>query len=325
MKFRSLLTWIVAIQAFSLHAREMPVLPDGAKPQNWREVRALLEPLGWEIHIPDVPLANGIRIHRDLVYVTYGTRELKLDLYLPDITDEGSAPPLVIMIHGGGWKSGRKEHDASRCRWFAAKGYAAATIEYRLSDEAEFPAALHDSKAAVLWLRKKAGKYGYEPGRFAVFGGSAGAHLAGLVATTGPKADLEDEEADSPVSSSVQVGIVVAGPTDLTRMEIRSESMDPESNYYKFLGGSYTERTAIYERASPVTWISEKTPPLLIIGEYSLQSCETLLRELTRAKVYHKTFILSGGIHGHWNWEPWFTPTMKQAEQFLQTVWKPPS
>jgi acetyl esterase/lipase len=127
--------------------------------------------------------------HLDLEYAGAGNRALLLDLHLPD-----GAPrpyPLVLYIHGGAWREGTKAHP--RALRFLSEGYAVASVEYRLSQEAIFPAQIHDCKAAVRWLRANAGDFGLDAGRIAAWGESAGAHLASLLGTSAGVAELEGD------------------------------------------------------------------------------------------------------------------------------------
>lgn len=284
--------------ALSASAQEMPTLPKGARPKNWKEVKAILKPLGWEVTRPEVA-TEGIRIVENLTYATRPERKLKLDLYLP----KAENAPLVVIIHGGGWKKGSKESQRPQGIWFANHGYAVAAMQYRLSGEARFPAAINDCNAAIDWLRAKSEQYGYNPGKIAVWGGSAGAHLAALVGMTNP---------------AVKAAMVVAGPTDGTSEKVQGISADPASNWHMFMGGSYAEKAELYKQASPFLHVKKSSPPVLLIAEHSLESSRPMLDALKARDVMYETMILSGGIHGHWNWEPWFEPVMKRCDGFLK-------
>ncbi|MCF7848034.1 MAG: alpha/beta hydrolase [Kiritimatiellales bacterium] len=309
------------LSAQLLSAQEMPVLPKGKKPQTFRELKEMLKPLGFDIKRPELAVPKGMREHLDVTYAEYGKRELKLDLLLPK---KGSKPcPLVILIHGGGWKKGSKEGERAKALWLVEKGYAAAAIEYRLSGEARFPAAIHDCKAAIRWLRSNAGKHGYDPDKIAVFGGSAGAHLAALTSTAGKEAKLEGPLGEkSKVSSTVQAAIVVSGPTDITSERVIERTRAGDENYLMFIGGSYDDMPAAYKQASPATWVGQDTPPMFIIGENSIDSAEPILAKLAKQKIANDSLVLTGAIHGSWNWDPWFSVTMNRTDQFLRKVWK---
>ncbi len=137
------------------------------------------------------PVPPSVRVVRDIPYATYDTRELRLDLYLPPGSDDRRAMPGVIVVRGGGWRSGDKDAFAFIAGQLAKEGFVAASIEYRTSSEAKFPAAVHDVKAAVRWMRARAATYGIDPNAIGAIGGSAGGHLVALLATSGGVSELE--------------------------------------------------------------------------------------------------------------------------------------
>ncbi len=133
---------------------------------------------------------NTYTTHTNLSYVDDGNVSHKLDLYVPN--GAASPVPLIVWIHGGGWQSGDKQlGQNSHPLRYARMGYAVASINYRLSDEAIFPAQIYDCKAAVRWLRATAARYNLDPTRFGAWGQSAGAHLASLLGTSNDVTDLE--------------------------------------------------------------------------------------------------------------------------------------
>src|SRR5262249_9050606 len=127
----------------------------------------------------------------DLVYASQpGFRPLRLDLYRPRKGGDAAGRPLVVFVHGGGWQAGHTRHSGAFGNWpgvlamLASKGYVVASVEYRLSGEARFPAAIQDVKTSIRWLRSKSAQFGIDPARVIVWGGSAGGHLAALAATS---------------------------------------------------------------------------------------------------------------------------------------------
>jgi acetyl esterase/lipase len=131
--------------------------------------------------VPRVP--QGVKTHRDLAYVVNGHERQKLDLFVPEKAD--GPLPLIIWIHGGGWQNGSKDGCPPLRNGYTEHGYAVASINYRLSGHAVFPAQIEDCKAAIRWLRAHAEEYSLDPQRFGVWGSSAGGHLAALVGTSG--------------------------------------------------------------------------------------------------------------------------------------------
>ena len=159
-------------------------------------------------------LPEGVKVLRDLPYVEGGHERNRLDLYLPEKA-EGRLP-LVVWIHGGAWQAGSKE--GCPAVPLAAKGYAVASINYRLSQHAVFPAQIEDCKAAIRWLRANAAKYHLDPDHIGVWGASAGGHLVALLGTTGGVKELEGKGGNLDQSSRVQCVVDWFGPTDLATM-----------------------------------------------------------------------------------------------------------
>lgn len=193
-----------------------------------------------------------------------------LDLFLPN----GAGPfPLVMNIHGGAFRMGSKEMlDVAIAQSLLAQGIAVASINYRLSGEALFPAAVQDAKAAVRFLRANAVKYRLDPDRFIVFGQSAGGNLASMLGTSGGAADFDDAKLrNTGVSSRVQGVIDWFGPTDFLRLDDQARAQgcpadhgDADSPESMYLGKPIGEVPELAKRANPITHINKTAPPFLI-------------------------------------------------------------
>jgi acetyl esterase/lipase len=155
----------------------------------------------------------------NLEYASAGGVSLRLDLYTPN--NQTAPTPLIIWIHGGGWQSGSRTLGANSPQLRQAnRGYAVASLSYRLSGTAKFPAQIFDVKAAVRWLRANAAVYNLDPNKFAAWGGSAGGHLAVLLGTSSASGFLEDFSlGNANQNSRVQAVLDWFGPTDLTQMD----------------------------------------------------------------------------------------------------------
>lgn len=160
---------------------------------------------------PKVP--EGVTVHRDVAYVTNGHERQKLDLYVPDV---GQNLPLIIWVHGGAWRGRSKAHYIPM--EYLNAGYAGASINYRLSQHAIFPAQIEDVKAAVRWLRANAATYRLDPNRFAAWGSSAGGHLVAMLGTTRNIEEFKVGE-NLGVSSRVRAVVDYFGPTDFLQMD----------------------------------------------------------------------------------------------------------
>ena len=270
---------------------------------------------------PKIP--EGITVHRDLAYVTDGHARQKLDLYVPD---EGENLPLIIWIHGGAWRGGNKTRYVPMA--YLKSGYAGASINYRLSQHAIFPAQIEDVKAAVRWLRANAETYRIDPSRFAVWGSSAGGHLVAMLGTTGDVNEFEVGE-NLEVSSRVQAVVDYYGPTDFLQMDahrlpdglVHDAPDSPES---KLIGGPIQEHKDRVAKANPITYVSEDDSPFLIIhGDRDklvpYQQSVLLKDALEKASVPVTFYKVEGGGHG-WFRDP-KVPELTKA--FLEKHLKP--
>jgi acetyl esterase/lipase len=204
-------------------------------------------------------LPAGAIAHRDLAYVENGHERQKLDLFLPEKSDKPL--PVIVWIHGGAWQKGSKEY--SPLLAYVGKGYAVASINYRYSQQAVFPAQIEDCKAAIRWLRAHAKTYNLDPDRFGAAGSSAGGHLAALLGTSGDVKDLEGKAGNLEQSSRVQCVLDLYGPTDFLSMGARHDQAS--SPVASLLGGPVPENKEKAQKASPVTYVSKTCPPFFVI------------------------------------------------------------
>jgi acetyl esterase/lipase len=201
----------------------------------------------------------GVQLLKDVEFGKVGDRALELDLYAP--VKRSKLVPGLIFIHGGAWKGGNKDMYRPYAVRYAQRGYVVASISYRLSKEAPFPAAVEDAKCAVRWMRANAGKYAVDPNHICVLGGSAGGHLAMMVGYSSDRKELEGSGGCPDVSSKVQAVVNIYGPCDLTVPGIRDAD-----TVRQFLGGkTYDEARDLYEQASPLFHLTKDDPPTLIL------------------------------------------------------------
>lgn len=209
-------------------------------------------------------ITSALEAHPAIVYAHYGQREMQLDLWKPKAT--GKPLPAVVCIHGGGWFKGERSSMANLAQALAAEGFVTATISYRLSGEARFPAAIQDCKAAVRFLRANAAKFGIDANAIGVTGLSAGGHLAALLTTSGGVKELEGEGGHPDASSAVQAGIAMGAQSDLETTRIGDLSSKPDDPFYRtFLGDSQSKIPQTYALASPRHHLDKGDPPLLFM------------------------------------------------------------
>ncbi len=272
-------------------------------------------PLALQARDADESPPASTKTLRDLSYVKEGHPRQKLDLYLPAPNHE----PLLVYIHGGGWREGSKAH-VTGLDQIVAQGFAVASVEYRFSQDAVFPAQIEDCKSAIRWLRAHAADYGYDPARIAAFGESAGGHLTALLATTGTIRDFDKGE-NLEQSSAIQCGIDWFGPTDFPGFRPPNgqsiQAVAGNSILAQLFGGPPLEKLELAKRASPVTWVTKTTAPLYIMHGTKdplvpLDQSTELADKMKEAGVDVTLEVIEGAGHGG----PQFTAGDKPSKMF---------
>ncbi|MBE3097900.1 MAG: alpha/beta hydrolase [Planctomycetes bacterium] len=273
------------------------------------------------------PNLAGVKAMRDLEYAKPGGKPQLLDLFVPEKAD--GPLPLIVWIHGGAWLGGSKNGTPAMGQ--LRRGYAVASINYRLSQEAIFPAQIHDCKAAIRWLRAHAKEYNLDPKRIGVWGSSAGGHLVALVGTSGDVKELEGDEGNLDQSSRVQAVCDWFGPADFCQMAAHAlpgSKLDhdaagsPES---KLVGGPIQENKDKVAKANPITYVSKDDPPFLIMhGDKDPlvphHQSELLNDALKKAGVDVTFKTVEGAGHGFGG-----PDVMKTVEEFFDKHLKAPA
>ncbi len=241
------------------------------------------------------PSETSAKVERDIPYSTNGGVTLKLDIYSPK-TRSSAPAPVAVYIHGGGWSKGNKSNGGwlpEVAEELTGRGYVVASVDYRLVPTVQWPAFLHDCKAAVRFLRANASKYHLDPDHIGTWGGSAGGHLVSLLGTTDAGAKLEGDGGWAEQSSRVQAVVDMFGPADLPKM-----MRDPQR-----AATAFGDAPDALKQASPVNYISRDDPPFLILQGDSdtlvpVEQSKILHEQLTAAGVKSKLVIVKNGTHG---------------------------
>ncbi len=270
-------------------------------------------------------LPEGLRVLGDLTYAVTDRRGLLLDAYFCEPAPT-QARPAVLFLHGGGWLGGSKKQFARQAAYLASKhGFFAVCCEYRFSHEARFPACLRDAKCAVKWVRAKGNEFNVDPERLAIAGGSAGGHLAAMVATTADVAEYEAGEAaggldyaDQP--AHVNLCIPHNAPLDLVALAEKGGQADKPVR--ELLGGSLGDMPDAYRDGSPFHRAGPETPPMLLLhgGADTTIPCEqsvALHEKLLSLGVRSELEIYPGKGHGWFNRAPDFAEVLTRMEAFL--------
>lgn len=273
---------------------------------------------------------SGVELRLDQPYADHENPKQAVDVYLPKKRN-GTAPlPVIALIHGGGWINGDRLGYAAQAIQIARGGdYAAATVGYRLTDEARWPSQIHDCKAAIRWIRAHAKKLNLDSGRIAVWGSSAGGHLSSLMGTSGDVAELEgDLGPNDAFSSRVQCVVNLCGPEDFTQALMFDEKGKPivdDAAVKGLLGGSYEEKPTEAIAASPVTHVSADDAPFITFQgtedkRVAFLHAEAIHAALQKAGVTSLLVPITGGGHGSVNHPEVRVRGMQFVDQVLRGI-----
>lgn len=258
-------------------------------------------------------------VERGIPFARVGDTELKLDLYRP----EGPPAGVIVWVHGGAWRGGSRE--GVDLKGLTAHGWAVASVDYRLSTQARFPAQIHDIKAAIRFLRARAVALGLPADRFVIAGSSAGGHLAAVVGVTNGHPELEGTVGDDRTTSSdVQAIVDLYGASNLTTilrqstlhgLNVRGPALD------LFLGGQPDAVPELARLASPVFHVDAHDPPLLMMhGDQDPQMPINQSHELVGAYEQAGRPVVFKVMHGSAHGGPAFTDAaaLRLIDTFLR-------
>ena len=261
---------------------------------------------------------------KNISYVRYGNRVLQLDLYLPKKIQQKI--PAIIFVHGGGWRAGYRTNFTAFAIAMAERGYAAATISYRLSPEAKYPAAIQDAKAAVRWLRQHAAEYRINPDQIAIAGGSAGGQIASLAGVTDGIQKFDPAIKPSQLKKStslVQAIINIDGLSDFTSHAALFHEDDPSKNPSAagaWFGGRYNEKPDLWHEASPLFYVNQNTPPILFLisnqERFSL-GYKDMIKKMKPLNIPYQVVKIPNSPHSFWLFDPWLQPSVEAVVNFL--------
>jgi len=275
--------------------------------------------------IVPVPEFTGkaIREKRNVEFGTTGSRALKLDVFYP----AGKAKQLrtaVIIIHGGGWRSGSRTQHYPLAQHLAALGHVCFTPEYRLSTEALYPAAVYDVKACIRWVRKHAADFRIDSGRIAIMGFSAGGELAAFAGVTAEDTTYEGNGGNAEVSSLVNAIVSLDGTLSFVHPESGEgdDSKKPSAATCWF-GYSKKENPDLWKEASPLTHAGKTTPPTLFINsgvDRMHAGRNDYINILNQYGIYTEVHTFEKAPHGFPLFQPWFEPMVIYIDGFLRKI-----
>lgn len=313
--------------AGTMAARPRPVPRDTSFTIHSTAVKTARKHPELKVAVPPVPA--GISCREDVVYTTirgteFGDRKLLADVYRPD---DGRVYPAVVMVHGGGWNSGDKSLQRRLAQQLAARGYVTIPIEYRLLQEARYPAGLHDVKTAVRWVRANAATLGVDTARIAISGCSAGGQLAALVGTTNGSRRHEGNgeygDHSSDVQAVVNIDGIVTFVSDYNIADVAERVRTHNGEWpvnARWLGGLPDDVPDKWAEASAILWITDRTAPVCFINSRLPRyhdGRDPYCRILSRRGIATEVHELDSPIHPFWFFEPYLDQTVKLAADFL--------
>ncbi len=286
-----------------------------------RKARPSLELAGFTPNDKRPVVSYPLQVYSTITELPIGIRELHMDIYAPEPIYKSRrsmkpvlSHPAILIVHGGGWNSGSFQMESPIARRLAEAGFVTATVEYRLTPEAPYPAAVYDLKDAVRYLRANAAKYGIDPHRIAIMGFSAGGQLAGLVGATNGRGEYELRRENVMVSSDVQAVINVDGLSDFCRDQIISRAREAREKCLKtpvdalWLGGTYEQRPEVWQAASPLRQVSAASAPVCFINssiERFHAGRDEQMALMTGLGIHTEVHTLPDTPHTFWMFSQW--------------------
>ncbi|MCB1226677.1 MAG: alpha/beta hydrolase [Verrucomicrobiales bacterium] len=262
----------------------------------------------------------SLRMAENAMVVQRGENRVMVDVWRPD---DDRVLPGILMIHGGGWIGGSKEAFHPMAEALARRGWVVVATSYRLATEAPFPGAVLDVKASLRWMRAHASEWKLDPEKIGAVGGSAGGHLAGMIATTGDHALLEKDGPWPEFSSRLQAAVLMGAGVD--QLQRARESAKPIPSQRIFFEGTVEEKEAVYREASPFHQLTKDCPPLLFMdGELDTpgQRYIAMRQRMDELGVPQRMVVIGGEKHGSWGRAPWLESNVVEIDRFLSQYLK---
>jgi pectinesterase len=277
---------------------------------------------------PDIKIVQEFRSKtvaekRNIPYCAIGERTLLLDAFYP-ARQSRKKRTAIIIIHGGGWRSGNRTQHYPLAQRLANLGYVCFTPEYRLSTEALYPAAVYDLKSALKWVYNHAAPYNIDTSKITVLGFSAGGELAAFLGTTIGDAAFDNNACNGKQAVPIHAVVDLDGTLSFTHSESGEgdDSKRTSAATYWF-GYSKKDNPALWEHASPLAHVGPHTPPTLFINssvDRMHAGRSDYIKVLDQYHIYSQVRTFEGAPHSFCLFDPWFEPTVKYIDDFLKSI-----
>ncbi len=268
---------------------------------------------------------KGVKSERDVLYTTlkktkYGKRDLHLDIFHPE--KEGKYP-AIILVHGGGWRAGNKRLLVPMAQMIAKRGYVAVSVEYQLGLEAPYPAAVHNIKSAIRWMRANAETFDIDTEKIAISGTSAGGHLASLVGLTNDIEKFEGVMGNKEFSSDVQAIIDIDGVLNFMAPVSLNKERGDDSPDVQWIGGQFKDVPELWKEVSPIYWANKNSVPMLFINSgyprFHAGQAE-LIGMLKEWGIHYDVVKFKVRMHTFWLFHPFIDETVDYMVDFMNKV-----
>lgn len=274
------------------------------------------------ISIVETGDTKDLMIHSNQVYASYANRDLYVDIIQPKRKTKNHKFPVAILIHGGGWRSGNKQMEWPMACELARRGYAAVCVEYRLSVEAPYPAAVIDAQTAIRWVKANSKKYNFDKNQVVLIGNSAGGQMAALLGTVNNRNPIFTGPLYKGQSNRVKAVVNIDGILAF----IHPESGEGEDRPGKpsaatlWFGTSVDDDPQSRNEASALFHVNKKSAPILFINSSIPRfhsGRDDMIKKLDRYKIESHVFEFEKTMHPFWLFHPWFMETVDRIDQFL--------
>lgn len=277
------------------------------------------------IVIADIGDTSDLTIYRNIAYYTPENRSLKLDIIHPSAVGEIQKLPVIILIHGGGWRSGDRKLEHPLAYALARKGYATVCVEYRLSMEALYPAAVEDLIAAIRWVKNQGENYPFDTEKLVLQGTSAGGQLAALLGSINASKNIFDVDFLAHIKENVQAVVNIDGVLAFIHPESGEgyDRPDRPSAATLWFGSTVAEYPEARHQASALTHVNKNTAPMLFINSSIPRfraGRDDMIAAMNSYGIYTSHFVHEGSMHTFWLFHPWFKPTVDMIDAFLREV-----
>jgi len=271
--------------------------------------------------VPD-SITPAVKEARNLVYCKIGSRDLHLDAFQP-AKKQKKATPAILIVHGGGWRSGNRTQHIPLAQHLAALGYTCFTVEYRLSTEALYPAAINDLKSALKWMGANAKKFNIDTSKFTVLGFSAGGQLAALAGVTSTLPIFNDSDCNKGFSGSAKAVIDIDGTLSFVHPESQEFQKPSGGASLWWIGYTQKERFDLWKEASPFTYAEQNKVPFLFLNsavERMHAGRDDFKKLMDQKGIYTQIISFPDTPHAFCLYRPWFEPMVKHIDTFMKKV-----